>query len=89
MKPKAKGAVFWLMPARIKLKAIGGLLKGRGPKKVVQPAVANPEEMGYSGLYAAILSNVSLQCMHFCVAGTMHHCSSYTFCFSGFYVHVL
>lgn len=57
MKPKAKGAVFWLMPARIKLKAIGGLLKGRGPKKVVQPAVANPEEMGYSGLYAAILSN--------------------------------
>lgn len=26
---------------------------------MVQPAVANPEEMGYSGLYAAILSNVN------------------------------
>ncbi len=58
MKPRAKGAVFWQMPARIKLKALGGLLKGRGPKKVVQPAVANPEEMGYSGLYAAMLANV-------------------------------
>ncbi|MCJ1297085.1 hypothetical protein MMC34_008654, partial [Xylographa carneopallida] len=56
MQPRAKGAVFWLMPARVKLKAIGGMLKGRGPKAVVQPAVANPEEMGYSGLYAAILS---------------------------------
>ncbi|DBB07498.1 TPA: hypothetical protein ACH3X3_008962 [Trebouxia sp. C0006] len=57
MQPRAKGAVFWLMPARVKLKAIGGMLKGRGPKAVVQPAVANPEEMGYSGLYAAILSH--------------------------------
>ncbi len=59
MQPRAKGAVFWLMPARVKLKAIGGMLKGRGPKAVVQPAVANPEEMGYSGFYAAILSNAS------------------------------
>lgn len=57
MQPRAKGAVFWLMPARIKLKAFGGMLKGRGPKAVVQPAVANPEEMGYSGFYAAILSH--------------------------------
>ena len=61
IQPRAKGAVFWLMPTRIKLKAFGGLLKGRGPKKVVQPAVANPHEMGYSAFYAAVLSNVGSQ----------------------------
>ena len=60
MQPRAKGAVFWYMPTRIKLKAFGGLFKGRGPKQVVQPAVANPEEMGYSAFYAAVLKNVSL-----------------------------
>ena len=61
IQPRAKGAVFWLMPTRIKLKAFGGLLKGRGPKKVVQPAVADPHEMGYSAFYAAVLSNVGPQ----------------------------
>ncbi len=71
MQPRAKGAVFWLMPARVKLKAIGGMLKGRGPKAVVQPAVANPEEMGYSGLYAAILSYVSY---HFLAVHTWCAC---------------
>ena len=48
------------MPLRIQIKAIGGLLKGRGPKEVVQPAVGDPNEMGFSAFYAAVLSHVSL-----------------------------
>ena len=59
IQPRAKGAVFWLMPTRIKLRAIGAMFTGKGPKAVVQPAVADPEEMGYSGFYATILSHVS------------------------------
>lgn len=59
MKPRAKGAVFCLMPWRIQIKAIGGVLKGRGPKAVVQPAVGDPNEMGFSAFYAAVLSHVS------------------------------
>lgn len=59
IQPRAKGAVFWFMPTRIKLRAIGAMFTGKGPKAVVQPAVADPEEMGYSGFYATILSNVS------------------------------
>lgn len=51
--------MFWLMPTRIKLKAFGAMFTGKGPKAVVQPAVADPKEMGYSGFYATILSNVS------------------------------
>ena len=47
------------MPLRIQTKAIGGMLKGRGPKEVVQPAVGNPDEMGFSAFYAAVLSHVS------------------------------
>ena len=58
MKPRAKGAVFLLMPVRIQLKALGGLLKGRGPKAVVQPAVGDPNEMGFSAFYAAVLAHV-------------------------------
>lgn len=64
IRPKAKGAVFCLMPFRIQAKAIGGLLKGRGPKQVVQPAVGNPNDMGFSAFYAAVLSHVS-QLPHF------------------------
>ena len=52
------------MPWRIQTKAIGGLLKGRGPKEVVQPAVGNPNEMGFSAFYAAVLSHVSLMPPH-------------------------
>lgn len=47
------------MPWRIQIKAIGGLLKGRGPKAIVQPAVGDPNEMGFSAFYAAVLSHVS------------------------------
>ncbi|KAL3130661.1 hypothetical protein ABBQ38_008051 [Trebouxia sp. C0009 RCD-2024] len=57
IKPRAKGAVFCLMPWRIQIKAIGGLLKGRGPKAIVQPAVGDPNEMGFSAFYAAVLSH--------------------------------
>lgn len=46
------------MPLRVQLKALGGLFKGRGPKEVVQPAVGNPDEMGFSAFYAAVLANV-------------------------------
>ena len=48
------------MPKKVKAKALGGILKGRGPKAVVQPAVGNPDEMGFAAFYAAVLSNVSL-----------------------------
>ena len=68
IQPRAKGAVFWFMPTRIKLRAIGAMFTGKGPKAVVQPAVADPEEMGYSGFYATILSNVS----HASYSGVSH-----------------
>lgn len=48
------------MPRRIKLQALFSCFRGSSPKKTVQPAVADPEAMGYAGFYIAVLSNVSM-----------------------------
>ena len=49
-----------LMPRRIKLQALFSYFRGSSPKKTVQPAVADPEAMGYAGFYMAVLNNVSM-----------------------------
>lgn len=57
IQPRAKGAIFWLMPTHIKCLAICKLFCARSPKRTVEPAVPDPELFGYAVLYAAILDN--------------------------------
>ena len=50
--------VYLAMPARVQLKAILGILKGRNPQKVIAPAVVDPDIFGLTPLYRTMLDQV-------------------------------